>query len=142
MRAWDSQTSNMKKVWIALALLTVFLVVHGTWTYRQNAQRAFAQAVEAKLEIPSIHVHALSGVLVLSGQGTKAQSRYAEELALYYIERYSSQVVNPPSKVRNEIVVGDNTSAVSRTRILNRSFAERLVAGFTNIGHGFIAAFL
>jgi hypothetical protein len=113
MLIWNTQSLTMKRIWIGLALVTAFILVHGTWTFRLNHQLAFAEAVEKKIDIVSIHVRAVSGTLVLVGKGSKQQSEYAEEIARTFISKYSKRSINPPSQVRNEIEIG---SIVTRTR--------------------------
>lgn len=107
MNIWKTQSLTMKRIWIALALLTAIIVVHGTYTFRMNNQIAFAQGVEKKIGIETIHVAAVKGTLVLTGRGSKQQSEYAEEIARLFIHRYAKRSINPPSQVRNEIEIGN-----------------------------------
>lgn len=141
MRAWDRQSTAMKSVWIFLAFVTAFILVHGTWTLRQNHQRAFAQSIEKRIDIPTIHVRAANGILILSGQGTRAQSVYAESVARGLLATYGPRAINPPKDVRNEIQIDDTLSSVTRTQF-RRAFVERLMAGFSNIARGFASTFL
>ncbi len=129
MRNWETQSPLMKKVWISLAFVTAFVLVHGTLTFRTNHQKAFAITVEAKIDIKTIHVKAVHGILVLSGQGTKEQSHYAEELARFYIKNYSVRAINPPVDLRNEIVLNPRTSSVTKGRgPAHRAAPKRSVA--------------
>lgn len=100
---WDARSLRMKLVFCLIAFTAAFIAIHGTWTYRANHQRAFAVAVEKKIGIESVHVRAVRGTLVLSGEASREQKIYAEEIAKRFIDRYSAVAVNPPSKVRNDI---------------------------------------
>lgn len=106
MNAWNSQSLTMKRLWIGLAILTVVIVVHGTITFRANHQIAFAQGVEQRIDIETVHVKAVSGVLVLYGKATREQSEFAEGIARQCIEKYARRSINPPTSVRNDIEVG------------------------------------
>ena len=110
MLSWKSQSLAMKRIWIALGLLTLVILVHGTYTFRLNHQAAFARAVEKKIDISSVHVVAKSGTLILRGRATKQQAEYAEEIARMFIERYSKRAINPPHAILNEIEVGSVVS--------------------------------
>ena len=107
MNIWKAQSLTMKRIWIGLAVLTVMILLHGTYTFRVNHQVAFAQGVEKKIGIETIHVTAVSGTLVLTGRGSKQQSEYAEEIARTFIQKYAKRSINPPSTVKNEIEIGN-----------------------------------
>ena len=97
----------MKRIWIALAVVTIVILVHGTYTFRANHQIAFAQAVEKKIDIGSIHVTAKSGALILQGHASRAQAEYAEEIARMFIAKYAKRAINAPDHVKNEIEIGN-----------------------------------
>ncbi len=107
MDIWKSQSLTMKRIWISLAVVTAVILVHGTYTFRLNHQIAFAQGVEKKIGIETIHVRAASGTLILSGRGSKQQSEFAEDIARNFIQKYAKRSINPPSAVRNEIEIGN-----------------------------------
>lgn len=107
MNAWKSQSLTMKRIWIGLAVVTAVILVHGTYTFRLNHQIAFAQAVEKRIDIVSIHVSAVHGTLVLKGHASKAQAEYAEDVARNFIRKYAKRSINPPNDVRNEIEIGN-----------------------------------
>jgi hypothetical protein len=121
----------MKRIWISLAVITVLILVHGTYTFRLNHQLAFAQGVEKKIGIETIHVRAVRGTLVLIGHGSKQQSEYAEEVARMFIQKYAKRSINPPSDVRNEIETGNVVTAVVRPH--GRAAPRREVANFREI---------
>ena len=107
MLSWKNQSLTMKRIWIGLAVLTAVILVHGTYTFRVNHQNAFAQAVERKIDIVSIHVTAKSGTLFLQGRASRQQAEYAEEIARMFIAKYSKRAINPPSSIKNEIEIGN-----------------------------------
>lgn len=113
----------MKRVWIALAVVTAVILVHGTYTFRMNHQNAFAQAVEKKIDIASVHVIAKSGTLILQGRASKQQAEYAEEIARMFIARYAKRSINAPETIKNEIQIG---SVVTRAKSVakNRQLAS------------------
>lgn len=123
MLSWKTQSLTMKRIWIALAVLTAVILVHGTYTFRLNYQIAFAQAVEKRIDIASIHVMASHGTLILKGHGSKEQSEYAEDTARAFIQKYAKRSINPPSEVKNEIETGNVV-----TRSAPRASSGRRVA--------------
>ena len=117
MPTWENQSPTMKRIWIVMAFVTAFVIIHGTWTYRMNHQRAFAVAVEKRIDITTIHVRLASGVMVLVGHASKPQSLYAEEIARMFLVRYAPKAVNPPSDLRNEIQI--DSKPVTRNEALD-----------------------
>lgn len=120
---WKTQSLTMKRTWIALGILTVVILVHGTYTFRQNYQIAFAQAVERKIDIETIHVRADHGTLVLVGKASKEQSLYAESVAREFIQKYAHRTINPPSDVRNSLEI-----EMAVTKAAPRANPDRSVA--------------
>ena len=116
MRIWESQSLAMKRIWMSLGVLTVVILVHGTYTFRANHQLAFARAVEKKIDITTVHVIIKSGTLILQGHASKRQAEYAEEIARMFIERYAKRAINAPRALRNEIETGGVVSRSFRSR--------------------------
>jgi uncharacterized membrane protein affecting hemolysin expression len=125
MLIWKNQSLIMKRVWISLCVLTVFILVHGTYTFRLNHQIAFAQAVEKKIDIVSIHVTAKNGALILQGRASRQQAEYAEEIARMFIAKYAKRAINAPTTVKNEIETGSVVSKSAPKAHLRRLAGAR-----------------
>jgi hypothetical protein len=119
----------MKRIWIVLGAVTAIILVHGTYTFRLNHQKAFAQAVEKRIDIVSIHVAAKSGTLILSGHASKPQAEYAEEIARMFIEKYAKRSINPPSDVRNEIEIGSVVTTKTARKAATKAAARAASKG-------------
>ncbi len=102
---WESLSVPLKMIFGVTAWVFLFILVHGTYTYRVNHQRAFAKAVETRIGIATVRVRAKSDVMIYEGSATPEQSAYAERIGQDFIQRYGPSAVNPPTEIRNSLVI-------------------------------------
>ncbi|RYZ73849.1 MAG: hypothetical protein EOP05_09700 [Proteobacteria bacterium] len=113
---WDRLSLVMKVTFSVCAWIFVFVLVHGSFTYRANHQKAFAQSVAKRIGIPSIKVSAKSDVLIFEGTATREQSDYAEKIGQYYIMKYGPRSVNPPTEIRNSLQIREPQQPVRQMK--------------------------
>lgn len=102
---WNRLNTPLKMIFGVCGALVLVILVHGTYTYRVNHQKAFAYAVGKRIGIETIRVSAKSDVLILEGSATRQQSDYAERISQDYIMRYGPRSVNPPTEIRNSLQI-------------------------------------
>ena len=111
-----------------MAGATLFMLVHGTFTYRENHQKMFARSVELRINIPGISAQAENDVLTLRGQGTSQQKAFAEKIALQFMTRFADRAVNPPTSLINEIRVRGVSPAQPNTVIGSNRAKDKKIA--------------
>lgn len=105
---WECLSLQMKILFALCGWIFLFILIHGTFTYRANHQKAFASTVGKRIGIQTIRVSAKSSVLILEGSATREQSDYAERISQDYIMRYGPRSVNPPTEIRNSLRIRDS----------------------------------
>lgn len=104
-KVWDRLSLTMKVTFSLSAWVFLFVLIHGSFTFRANHQKAFAQAVAKRIGIPSIKVSAKSDVLIFEGSATREQSEFAEKIGQYYIMKFGPKAINPPTEIRNSLQI-------------------------------------
>jgi hypothetical protein len=132
---WNALSLRMRIIFAVCGWVFIFILIHGTYTYRVNHQRAFAQSVAIRIGIPTIRVSAKSDILILEGSATQEQSEYAEKIAQYYIMKYGPRSVNPPTEIRNSIQLKAPLNPRLSKQAFNRAPLQR-----SQLAHGTVKA--